>query len=50
MEELGSVDESRPQNRFNDAKCDVNGRLWAGTMSTDPSMSNLFTWSEGILQ
>jgi sugar lactone lactonase YvrE/DNA-binding IclR family transcriptional regulator len=25
----------QPENRFNDAKCDALGRLWAGTMSLD---------------
>ena len=24
-----------PQNRFNDGKCDLQGRLWAGTMSVE---------------
>jgi sugar lactone lactonase YvrE len=30
---LASVDEPS-ENRFNDARCDAAGRLWAGTMST----------------
>jgi sugar lactone lactonase YvrE len=28
-----TVEEDRPQNRFNDCRCDPLGRLWAGTMS-----------------
>lgn len=28
---LSSVDEDKPQNRFNDGKVDSSGRLWAGT-------------------
>lgn len=31
---LVSVDNDNPEIRFNDGKCDANGRLWAGTMST----------------
>lgn len=27
-----------PTNRFNDGKCDVEGRLWAGTMALDESV------------
>jgi sugar lactone lactonase YvrE len=34
---LAEVEGDRPANRFNDCRCDPQGRLWAGTMSKDRS-------------
>jgi sugar lactone lactonase YvrE len=30
---IARVEQDRPDNRFNDARCDAAGRLWAGTLS-----------------
>jgi sugar lactone lactonase YvrE len=33
VEKLADPESDRPDNRFNDGKCDPAGRFWAGTMS-----------------
>lgn len=35
---LVDPESDKPSNRFNDGKCDVYGRLWAGTMAIDESL------------
>lgn len=34
-EVVASVDKDKPENRFNDGKCDPAGRFWAGTMGPE---------------
>jgi sugar lactone lactonase YvrE len=33
LEELTAVEQDQPDNRFNDGKCDPQGRFWAGSMN-----------------
>ena len=35
LEPLANPEPDRPENRFNDGKCDRQGRLWAGTMHAE---------------
>ncbi|CAH3017168.1 unnamed protein product [Porites evermanni] len=35
-EVVTSIDNDKPDNRFNDGKCDLTGRFWAGTMGPEP--------------
>jgi sugar lactone lactonase YvrE len=46
---LANVEEDRPTNRFNDCKCDPQGRLWAGTMSKEriPGVAALYRVAPG---
>ncbi|MEO1225310.1 MAG: SMP-30/gluconolactonase/LRE family protein [Pseudomonadota bacterium] len=37
MSAIANPEAARPGNRFNDAKCDRVGRLWAGTLASDTS-------------
>jgi sugar lactone lactonase YvrE len=48
-EVLALVEEDRPTNRFNDCKCDPQGRLWAGTMSKErsPGAASLYRLAPG---
>jgi sugar lactone lactonase YvrE len=48
--ELARVEEGRHGNRFNDCKCDPQGRLWAGTMSTQrsPGAASLYRLAPGM--
>ena len=32
---LSDIENDKPQNRFNDGKCDPSGRMWVGSMALD---------------
>lgn len=44
VEKLADPESQMPSNRFNDGKCDPQGRFWAGTMSVrdTPGAGNLY--------
>jgi len=49
---LLTVEPGTPGNRFNDAKCDALGRLWAGTIvegGSPAGSGNLYKISEGVI-
>jgi len=53
---LTTVEEDHSTNRFNNAKCDRQGGLWAGTMGfeeelgkLDPHMGLLYVYTGGTL-
>ncbi|XP_071964355.1 regucalcin-like [Antedon mediterranea] len=35
LDQITAVDSDKPDNRFNDGKCDPAGRFWAGTMGPE---------------
>lgn len=50
---LSNVESDKPENRFNDGKCDPNGNLWVGSMhlkQTDPAGSVYKIDSQGVTQ
>jgi sugar lactone lactonase YvrE len=48
-EVIAAVERDRPDNRFNDCRCDPQGRLWAGTMSKvrEPGNAALYRLTPG---
>jgi sugar lactone lactonase YvrE len=48
-ETLAIVEDDKPDNRFNDCRCDPQGRLWAGTMNKNrvPGTAALYRMAPG---
>ncbi|WP_460205212.1 SMP-30/gluconolactonase/LRE family protein [Scytonema sp. NUACC21] len=45
------VEADMPNNRFNDGKCDPQGRFWFGSMSSEKSQASLYRYNpDGSLQ
>jgi sugar lactone lactonase YvrE len=42
LEIIADPEADKPNNRFNDGKCDPAGRFWAGTMCGEPYQSALY--------
>ncbi len=38
------LETDKPDNRFNDGKCDPQGRFWFGSMSATPQQANLYRY------
>lgn len=49
LELVAQPEMTRPGNRFNDGKCDANGRLWLGSLaiSTEPGQGALWRYANG---
>lgn len=45
---LSDIENDKPENRFNDGKCDPSGRLWVGSMALDEAKysGNLYVMDE----
>ena len=48
---IADPEEHLPNNRFNEGKCDPQGRFWAGTMSLfeEPGAGNVYTMENDLL-
>ncbi len=50
LETLKSVKFSHPDTRFNDGKCDPQGRFWIGSISQVPGQAALYRYADGSLE